>query len=485
MFAVTSPPVSISSIRRIWVTFMRVRSHLDPTLFVIYQHVDSDGYEPEFEALARSLPMSRGTDIGPLLRALRERERRTLAHERYHFWQGLRLPFLHMYALMTLRGSFLAVRDLARADPDWRRWPKDALKVRDFDRLDCSFHLFHTISGKLALGVEKLDGFDNSIEFTAKGLLEYAASIFDYQISCKDFADMSDPQKFARWRKLRPGYLEIHDFLSQVLKSERLPLRVALPLVNAAFCTSSPERAFFELLGRLIGAFASGGGHYSEFIAQPEPCRWPEFFRLWLEELSYDIPFGETPNEFGILNLPYFYMDPKVWLGTTFGGGIQHPFLGPPAQEWIRLCERNPGLEDFISLPGYVTNQAVLDAAWAAEPQLRVLRVFLDDGIDRVFAIGDGDVGKAFKGEAFDANSSSEFRGAMLDIVAAYSAFRRTFSAHFSEGLQICYHKKCPYYESNFCNAYPLVPEAYENCGFPARMDSFIEMSRGEQNGPI
>jgi len=75
---------------------MRIRSHLDPTLFVIFLHIDTRSYDAEFRALARSLRAARGTDLSPLFDVLRERERRIMAHERFHFWQGLRLPFLHV-----------------------------------------------------------------------------------------------------------------------------------------------------------------------------------------------------------------------------------------------------------------------------------------------------------------------------------------------------------------------------------------------------
>src|ERR1700756_3052774 len=100
---------------------MHIRSHLDPTLFVIFLHINAKEYDEEFRALARSLNPGRGTNLQPLLDALKEREQRTLAHERYHFWQGLRLPFLHLYATTTLRTYFLGARELARMTEDWRQ----------------------------------------------------------------------------------------------------------------------------------------------------------------------------------------------------------------------------------------------------------------------------------------------------------------------------------------------------------------------------
>ena len=73
-----------------------MRSYIDTTLFAIYYHFDLRQYGDELLALARSITQKVGTDTRPLLKALTDGGHlRKFAHEQYHFWQGLRLPFLH------------------------------------------------------------------------------------------------------------------------------------------------------------------------------------------------------------------------------------------------------------------------------------------------------------------------------------------------------------------------------------------------------
>ena len=53
------------------------------------------------------------------------------------------------------------------------------------------------------------------------------------------------------------GTIEI---AAQFLGSESLAIRALLPLINAAFHTTLPERAFAELLARLWGTSATAPG---------------------------------------------------------------------------------------------------------------------------------------------------------------------------------------------------------------------------------
>jgi hypothetical protein len=123
-------------------------------------------YDEEFRALARSLRAARGTGLSPLFDALSERERRIFAHERYHFWQGLRLPFVHLYALLTLRTAFLGAGKLAKVEPDWRRWHECGVTPRGFDRLDLPFHLAGNRSGRLTFGWESRPGSEFNLTAT-------------------------------------------------------------------------------------------------------------------------------------------------------------------------------------------------------------------------------------------------------------------------------------------------------------------------------
>jgi hypothetical protein len=454
---------------------VRIRSHLDPTLFVVFLHIDARSYDEEFRALARSLETGPGTNISPLFNGLKDREHRIVAHERYHFWQGLRLPFLHIYALMTLRNSVLGARELAKAEPDWRRWPKLDPITTGFDRLDMAFHLSGDRSGQLAFARQGLPPAEYNLSSNIKDMLECAASIFDYQASCTtSFSEMSDPICFASWRKLRPRYLKVYDFLSSFFQSEQLALRSALPLINAAFRTSNPEVALALLAGKIWHLLVGHNKRDHPFLAQPEPVRWPDLFRSLLEDLPYDLPYGETPETIDFSEPAFYYLDPERWLGLSLGGGLQHPLLGPLAHEWLRRAKHVPGLEDYLDLPGYIINEEAHQFAASAEPQLRVVRVFLEDGSDKTFAVGEGLVGPAFIDNSFRTHSASEFRGFLLDMMAVYGAFRRSCEVHMTETTRTCGHIACPHYEDNLCNAYPLIPNSYAQCGFPSRLSKWI-----------
>lgn len=457
---------------------MRIRSHLDPTLFVVFLHVNAKQYDKEFQDLVRSIGWGPGTNLDPVLAALKVRERRILAHERFHFWQGLRLPFLNLHATLSLRGYFLIARKLAETEADWRLWADLGWSVPSFRRLDETFYVGANREGRLVFGRRPFSDHEFTLEFSIKEMLECGASIFDFQSSCEAVADMSNPDSFALWCKLNPAYVRIYKFYQDFLESGHLAIRTILPLINAAFYTSFPERAFVELMARMWGNFARPKGDAVVFLAQREPCRWPEVFQGWLRGLDYDYPVGSAPDEIDLDNFRFYYLDSNQWIAISLGGGTQHPFLGPPAAEWQKRAKTVPGLEFYLDQPGYVANDEAHQFAFAAEPQLRIVRVFLDDGSDRVFPLGEGLVGPAFHDKVFSKLSVSEFRGFILDTLASYGAFRRATGAQMTDAARTCHHAACPHFGMNYCNSYPLVPQHFATCGFPSRMDAWVAAYR-------
>jgi hypothetical protein len=67
-----------------------------------------------------------------------------------------------------------------------------------------------------------------------------------------------------------------------------------------------------------------------------------------------------------------------------------------------------------------------------------------------------------------------QHRGFIADLLAMYGAVRRASGAHFDKTQRVCYHSDCPEFESNFCNAYALVPDSFATCGFVQRMQRLI-----------
>ena len=367
---------------------MRIRSHLDPTLFVIFWHVDAREYDEDFRRLVRSMSRGKGTDVHPIFDALRERESRIFAHEQYHFWQGLRLPFLHLYASMTFRSVIVLAGNLAKVSEDWRGWADLGITATGFRRLDRPFYLAANRSGQIALGSTPFSDYEFTLKSSPKEMLECAASIFDFQTSCKVVREISDPESFRKWCKRHPAYLRIFDFLKDYLNSDRLALRTVLPLINAAFHTSDPERAFVELAARIWGGSSGSNPPAAAFLAQNEPCRWHEVFQQWLTEIDYDYPLGEIPNTVDLDDHKFYYLEPEAWLGVQHGQGIQHPFIGPLAVEWQQRTKEVAGLDSFLDMPGYIANKEARQFAGSAQPTLYVIRIFSDDGFDRVFPIG-------------------------------------------------------------------------------------------------
>lgn len=458
---------------------MRIRSHLDPTLFVTFLHVDASQYDEDFRRLARSFKRAKGTNLKPLYDALRERETRIFDHERYHFCQGLRLPFLHIYALLTLRHVFDGLECLAGVAKDWREWPNIGAGVTGFGRLDHSFHMGANRSGQIAIGPTAFSDYDFTLKFSPKEMLECAASIFDYQMSCNRVHEPSDPDLFRRWCKRNPAYTRLFDFLKDYLACDRIALRSILPLLNAAFHTSVPERGFAELASRVWHASRGPNAYGAAFLAQSEPCRWHEVFQEDLARIKYDYPFGETPNTLDLEDGNFYYLDPERWLGAQFRAGIQHPFLGPLATEWQKRAKDVAGLDSYLDMPRYVDNKEARQFAQSAEPSLQILRIFMDDGSDQTFAIGSGLTKAAFGDKAVGEDTGR----AAVDILAAYGAFRRAFNLPMTEAARTCHLSDCPHFENNLCNCYPMIPDRFEDCGFPIRMQNWVEMLRSVHRG--
>ena len=56
---------------------------------------------------------------------------------------------------------------------------------------------------------------------------------------------------------------------------------------------------------------------------------------------------------------------------------------------------------------------------------------------------------------------------------------------HFDGEQRICYHSPCPHFDANFCNAYPVVPTYYQDCGFPKRMERLCQQWSKEKWRPF
>ena len=47
---------------------------------------------------------------------------------------------------------------------------------------------------------------------------------------------------------------------------------------------------------------------------------------------------------------------------------------------------------------------------------------------------------------------------------------RRAADALYDADNRLCHHTDCPHYTPNYCNTYPVIPDRFEECGFPRRV---------------
>ena len=451
-----------------------LRSYVDPTLFAIYYHFDISQYGQHVRDLALSLKQQSGADARPLLSALLGGGHvRTFAHEHYHYWQGLRLPFLHRYAVLTFREIMLTARYLARNASPWTEWANEGVVAPAFHRLDIPHHVAIVSDSELVYGVKDVPNAESKIQFTAIDMLECAASLFEYQISCQDPGAITDLTNFERWRKRRAAYLDLFDFATPLLIPSHIALAFMIPLINAAFHTTRPEQAFIQLLAKFPSALADqfAAGSIDQSEGDPRNCRF--VVDDLLKTLNYHLPYGKQPDVVNIHDNQFYYLSDD-WLSAGFGNeseSMSHPILGPISKRWSNRAQRDPGVADWLDYPGYIRSENVYSFVWDAEPTVRVLRLKLD-GQYKVLVFGSAEFRSAFSKPP--SASDASLRDFLLDVFAVYGAVRQALGLETEDTLRRCFHQSCPFYQAACCNGFPLIPNKHQDCSFPQRMEDFV-----------
>ena len=459
---------------------MAMQSHVDPCLFIVYMHISGDLVSDELAAALAGFEPTQGGSPRALLDALPSRSRQIQFHEAYHFWQGLRLPFMYRYATIAFRQAVLAFGKAAASGTVPRDW--DVL-LPEFERLGLDERIArvdpgHLVWGRIAARFPD-DAFDE-VRIAPLDLLECAASLAEYQVSVR--GDRTDPVVLARWAKRNPAALGIYDFVARYLGDGRIALRALLPLINVSFHTSEPVKTFASLLHRVRATFLGSGEFGRQFLAHPEPCRWRELFLLWLDDLDYE---AAPDSDARILGSPYQRLTLAQWVGGHLGsektGSLIHPFLGPLARRWIALEAERPEHHLIFDQPGWVWPHDF--DRWLEDftPPFSVYRFHLGAGGDRVVFVGRADV-REFTSPPMV--SGAAWRDFLADTLTIYGAVRRASGAHFDEEQRTCHHRGCPHYAANLCNTYPVIPKEFADCGFPVRLDRLVAtFTRRKQHG--
>jgi hypothetical protein len=358
-------------------------------------------------------------------------------HEAYHFWQGLRLPFLHRYALLTLRTTAHAFQKLDTIE-NLHEWH---CLLPEFERLFLPSRWHSPMPGQVNVAPLS-QGKGPGIDLTPSDLFEGAASLAQWQTTVAQGSERWSWIHFKRWSKRNPSYTTAIDAVANALGDDSLALRCFLPMVNVAFHTSEPVLSLGHLTCILSMPEIASWKHH------PEPCRWRELFTKSLAL----IPFKATPNyDDNIIGSPYHQIT-ESWLETR----PEHPMLASLATKWLKFEQNDHRYIMLLDQPGYLDGNFVAEVMRDFAP-FTLTCFHLQNGRNRIVTTASGDTDE----------SNALLHGYFwLRTLTLYSVVRRAADAHCDPETRLCYHSECPEYKPNYCNAYPLIPDSFQDCKF-------------------
>jgi hypothetical protein len=298
-------------------------SHIDLRTFVVT--IDPRVWDPD----QRDLGIVEGTvnpieKVPPGAEGIETRQRRALwTHEIVHFWQCLWLPYLYLhatYAWHSISEQSLTLQE--RRQPfDWRIEPLPPIDdVWDGISKDRSYR---NKAGKV------------SPPLSPWRMMENAASLFQYEV----FAGIDknpSPEDYEEWAIDNPAYLDVYDFLVDLLGQD-IAFQLMPSLIAAAFHTTAPVRTFLRLAGTM-----------STSTARRLSREWRGNARaILINTLAQE----HSRLSFG----PEFEYDPSmVYLlpQGRFDERIQHPILASYRRLWFEDVAVSPELAGlFLEFP--------------------------------------------------------------------------------------------------------------------------------------
>ena len=415
------------------------RSHVDLGLFVRFVHVRRDQIPPE---VLEMLLNGGRSDTDLLSRAWASQMASTSQitfHETYHFWQGLRLPFLYRYALLSYKGMITAFKRLSESIQDLHDW--DCI-LPELERLGLKKRIWGNLGGSLTISgsdSEELSKQSIPLVISPLDLLEGATSIAEFQVHTKP-SEQYDARVFSRWIKRNPAYVDAFGWLAKNLGDEELALRCFIPLINAAFHTTEPVRAFATLAQYLWNSRPK----IEKQLSLPEPLPWEKLFQNFLSEINYEAPLDSDAK---LLGSPYQRLTLDAWVFSD----LEHPFLSMTAKKWIEKAKDDPRLDLLLSKPGHI--EEVADFLVEYAPACSFVRFHIDGINDRVITTVD---------RSFDEQKKFSLKYEL----SLYSAVRRASGSHYDGYSRLCHHENCPEYAHNYCNCFPGIPAVFEDCSF-------------------
>jgi hypothetical protein len=397
---------------------MPLRSHIDLCFFVRFIHVPLRMVDAE---LRKSL--NDEGDIDAAFAAWSEHHdanKALMFHETYHYWQGLRLPFLYRYAVAATRIIFLAFREFSRHSKDWEEW---SAEIPTLHLLNVNRRCVQWSATKLGIVPDNYqrDNLLQDTQISIIELLESATSLAEWQASVSGDVDATNPLHFERWRKRNPSYDRAYRFLSKSI-GETVAIRCCLPLINACFHTSDPVRAFTGLISVLGSQIETKS--LQAILKQPEPCKWDEVMSLYLDMLTYD---ATLDAEFDVTSPAGFYrISLHQSLDVSYADSeYAHPFLTSLAREWALLEKTMPQYSWTLSAPRWFSD--VGEAYNRFAPPLTVAHFQVDRNRSRTVFIGDEKRGMSLQ------------KLPLSEFLTVYSAVRKTTGAFFDPADRLCH----------------------------------------------
>lgn len=452
---------------------MPIRSHVDLCTFVRFIYIEHQDLN------AKALNnLSNARDTQSFLEALSEiwsaegcRNFPTITHESYHYWQGVRLPYLFRYATHSYRALVQTFSLLSNQLPDIKDW---SVEIPELHRITtpflCHVHDDNSISIKLSAGIIGLSGrVKKTFVISELDLLEGAASLVEWNAHIAQTHQLArlalDPKLFGRWTKRRPAFLVPFEIVSTVLADEQLALRCTLPIISGAFFTTRPVVAFCEILCRFASGLINKRSDFLALVAEAEPCRWSDLVNRILEE---EMEFECAPDSDWEINGKYQRLTFESYAHASYPSGRPlHPILSDTVRAWADAENRIPGLRHFMGQPVWAGKE-IINAVKNFHPPLTVARVRLPNNETRVCVV------KTEEPSAFF-HSSESFNEASQIILTLSSVVKRASRVFYHPDHRLCWHQSCDYYKDNFCNSYPIIPSNHVNCGFPKQVTMIRE----------
>ncbi|WP_408041541.1 hypothetical protein [Tenacibaculum amylolyticum] len=372
-------------------------------------------------------------------------------HENYHYWQGLRLPYMFWSSFISINHTFKSFIKLSTNNQDYLRWNVTIPTLSIYSKK-------HSVVGELG-SLEINDEGNTIANLSIIDLLEAATTMAEFQVSV-GYTDRVEPIVFSRWCKRNPSYTNVFKFVSKLFNDEKLVLRLLIPFVNGAFFTSQPVKAFIYLLNK-FETWQKNDSFAHEFLSQKEPCKWNLLVEQLLDSLLFETEENSSSN---IFDPRFFKLTLENWVNSHFiFQGVQklhHPFINKQADKWIELCKVNEGFKSVLDYPGYLNDQIIKYVSQKFNPAVTFAKFTFASGESRVLTFGQLGYGVEY-----------DWPLPLIDLFTIYSTMKRAAMIQYFDKHRMCGHKNCSFFESNFCNSYPVIPRDFNECGFPNRIN--------------